>query len=118
MITPAIVTESILWYRHVNHAERWLCAPMQKTGNAHSAFIPGSYTNSPYPLQHYFELPHHGCSYFFICQLNPDVQQPALTCVIFVGEVGRPRTPRIAGSIDHFKRQRRVAEFRQNLQLA
>jgi hypothetical protein len=29
---------------------------MQKTGNAHSGFIPGSYTNSPYPLQYYFEL--------------------------------------------------------------
>jgi hypothetical protein len=56
MIMPAIVTESILWYRHVNHAERWLCAPMGKTGNAHSGFIPGSYTNSPYPLQYYFEL--------------------------------------------------------------
>ena len=56
IIMPAIVTESILWYRHVNHAERWLCAPMQKTGNAHSGFIPGSYTNSPYPLQYYFEL--------------------------------------------------------------
>jgi hypothetical protein len=56
VITPAIVTESVLWYRHVNHAERWLSAPMQKTGNAHSAFIPGSYTNSPCPLQYYFEL--------------------------------------------------------------
>ncbi len=56
MNTPAIVTESVLWYRHVNHAERWVSAPMQKTGNSHSAFIPGSYTSSPYPLQYYFEL--------------------------------------------------------------
>ena len=56
MITPAIVTESILWYRHVNHAERWVSAPMQKTGDARSAFIPSSYTSSPYPLQYYFEL--------------------------------------------------------------
>ena len=54
--TPAIVTESVLWYRHVNHAERWMSAPMQKTGNAHRGFIPTSYTNSPYPLQYYFEL--------------------------------------------------------------
>jgi hypothetical protein len=29
---------------------------MQKNGNAHSAFISGSYTSSPYPLQYYFEL--------------------------------------------------------------
>jgi hypothetical protein len=56
MATPAIVTESVLWYRHVNHAERWVSAPMQKTGNLHNAFIPGSYTSSPYPLQYYFEL--------------------------------------------------------------
>jgi hypothetical protein len=56
MITPAIVTESVLWYRHVNHAERWVSTPMQKTGNSHSAFIPGGYTSSPYPLQYYFEL--------------------------------------------------------------
>ena len=56
MITPAIVTESMLWYRHVNHAERWVSAPMQKTGDARSAFIPSSYTSSPYPLQYYFEL--------------------------------------------------------------
>lgn len=56
MTTSAIVTESILWYRHVNHAERWVSAPMQKNGDSHSAFIPGSYTSSPYPLQYYFEL--------------------------------------------------------------
>jgi len=54
--TPAIVTESILWYRHVNHGERWLSAPMQKTGNVHSASVPASYTDSLYPLQYYFEL--------------------------------------------------------------
>jgi len=56
MIPPATVVESVLWYRRVNHAERWVSAPMHKTGNAQSAFIPGSYTNSPYPLQYYFEL--------------------------------------------------------------
>lgn len=54
--TSAIVTESTLWYRHVNHGERWLFAQMQKTNNAHSAYVPGHYTNSLYPLQYYFEL--------------------------------------------------------------
>jgi len=54
--TPAIVTESILWYRHVNQGERWSSVPMQKAGNAYSASIPGGYTNSRYPLQYYFEL--------------------------------------------------------------
>jgi hypothetical protein len=54
--THAVVTESTLWYRHVNHGERWAFAAMQKNGNTYSVSIPGSYTNSPYPLQYYFEL--------------------------------------------------------------
>ena len=51
--TPATV---ILWYRHVNHGERWLSVPMQRTAGTHTAAIPAAYTNSPYPLQYYFEL--------------------------------------------------------------
>ncbi len=54
--TPAGVTESILWYRHVNHGERWLSTPMQQAGVSHKAAIPAAYTDSPYPLQYYFEL--------------------------------------------------------------
>ena len=54
--TPTIVTESILWYRHVNQGERWSSVPMHKSANAYNASVPGSYTNSPYPLQYYFEL--------------------------------------------------------------
>ncbi len=54
--TSAIVTESILWYRHVNQGERWSSVPMQKAANDYVASIPGGYTNSPYPLQYYFEL--------------------------------------------------------------
>jgi len=30
--------------------------PMQKTGNAYSASIPGSYAGSMFPLQYYFEF--------------------------------------------------------------
>jgi hypothetical protein len=56
IIAPAIVTESLVWYRHVNQAERWLCEPMQKTGDIHRFSIPGNYAASPYPLQYYFEL--------------------------------------------------------------
>jgi hypothetical protein len=54
--TPTIVTAAILWYRHVNHGERWLSTPMQQSGATHTAAIPAAYTNSPYPLQYYFEL--------------------------------------------------------------
>jgi len=53
---PPTVTEAALWYRHVNHGERWLSTPMQRTGTAHTAAIPAAYTDSPYPLQYYFEL--------------------------------------------------------------
>lgn len=55
-VTASAVTESILWYRHVNQGERWLSVPMNRSGDAHSATIPQSYTNSPYPLQYYFEF--------------------------------------------------------------
>jgi hypothetical protein len=53
---PVAVTSAVLWYRHVNHGERWLSIPMQRAGNSCSAAIAGSYTGSPYPLQYYFEL--------------------------------------------------------------
>ena len=54
--TPATVTEAILWYRHVNHGERWLFTPMRRDAANYAAAIPAAYTNSPYPLQYYFEL--------------------------------------------------------------
>jgi len=53
---PESVTSAILWYRHVNHGERWLSVPMQRSGSTRSATIPGHYTDSPFPLQYYFEL--------------------------------------------------------------
>jgi hypothetical protein len=45
-----------LFYRHVNHAERWRSVPMQQAGAAFTAAIPADYTASPFPLQYYFEL--------------------------------------------------------------
>lgn len=45
-----------LYYRHVNQAERWQSAAMERKSAAHAAAIPGDYTDSPYPLQYYFEL--------------------------------------------------------------
>jgi hypothetical protein len=50
------ITEAVLWYRHVTHAERWLSKPMERSGQAFSGTIPGMYTQSPFPLQYYFEL--------------------------------------------------------------
>jgi hypothetical protein len=54
--TAQPITEAILWYRHVTHGERWLSKPMQHTGQTFTAAIPGTYTQSPFPLQYYFEL--------------------------------------------------------------
>jgi hypothetical protein len=46
-----------LQYRHVNQAEHWSAAPMQSQAAGHFvATIPADYTQSPYPLQYYFEL--------------------------------------------------------------
>ena len=45
-----------LYYRHVNQAERYQTAEMQAAGNRYRAAIPGAYTDSPFPLQYYFEL--------------------------------------------------------------
>jgi hypothetical protein len=47
-----------LYYRHVNQAERFETASMQAQGNHFRATIPAAYTNSPYPLQYYFEIKH------------------------------------------------------------
>jgi hypothetical protein len=46
----------LLLYRHVNQAERWESEPMQSEGRLWRAAIPAVYTNSPYPVQYYFEL--------------------------------------------------------------
>jgi hypothetical protein len=54
--TRSTFTEAILWYRHVNHGERWLAVSMQHSVGAYSAVIAAEYTNSLYPLQYYFEL--------------------------------------------------------------
>ena len=50
------ITEAFLWYRHVTQAERWLSKPMERSAQVFAATIPGAYTQSPFPLQYYFEL--------------------------------------------------------------
>jgi len=44
------------YYRHVNQAERYVAVEMEMKDGVYRAAIPGSYTNSPYPLEYYFEL--------------------------------------------------------------
>jgi hypothetical protein len=65
-VPPATGSVTVtLVYRHVNHAERWLRLPMaQGAGRLHAA-IPGGYTDSPYPLQYYFELRTADAAWFY-----------------------------------------------------
>ena len=55
-----------LFYRHVNHGERYQSLDMKPDGLNFKAEIPGPYTNSEYPLEYYFELresPETACLY-------------------------------------------------------
>ena len=54
------VASARLYYRHVNQAERWRVAEMDRKGATYVAAIPGEYTDSAYPLQYYFELKSEG----------------------------------------------------------
>jgi hypothetical protein len=45
-----------LHYRHVNQAEVYTVSEMQLRDSAYRTAIPAAYTESPYPLQYYFEL--------------------------------------------------------------
>lgn len=55
-LTGETVASAYLHYRHVSQAERWQSAVMEAKGASYTAAIPGAYTDSPYPLQYYFEL--------------------------------------------------------------
>jgi len=72
-----------LRYRRVNQAEEWQTTEMGREREDFSATIPADYTNSPFPLQYYFQirsdsgqarlhpgLEHrwHGQPYFFLPQ--------------------------------------------------
>lgn len=50
------IETATLHYRRVNQAERFQSLIMESEGNHFYAQIPGAYTESPYPLQYYFEL--------------------------------------------------------------
>jgi hypothetical protein len=54
--TTTSITSVILYYRHVNQAERFSSMPMRFQGDRYHAAIPDTYTDSPYPLQYYFEI--------------------------------------------------------------
>jgi hypothetical protein len=54
-----------LFYRHVNHAERWRDMPIERASSSFAAAIPADYTNSPFPLQYYFELSRRDAAWLY-----------------------------------------------------
>ncbi len=48
------VTNVTLYYRHVNQAEAGQAMPIKAANGGFQGTIPGSYTQSPFPLQYYF----------------------------------------------------------------
>lgn len=68
---------ALLHYRHVNQSETFLGAEMEATGGRYRGQIPAAYTDSPYPLQYYFELRESPEKAWFYPGLGPDlVVQP------------------------------------------
>ncbi len=72
-----------LRYRHVNQAEIWQMIEMERAGDDYRAVIAADYTDSPFPLQYYFQIHSdsgqawlhpglerrwHGQPYFFVRQ--------------------------------------------------
>jgi hypothetical protein len=55
-LSAPVLTSAALYYRHVSQAERWQSILMNRDGDTYVATIPSAYTDSPYPLQYYFEL--------------------------------------------------------------
>jgi hypothetical protein len=49
-------TTARLHYRHVDQAERWTWLEMQRGGRGFRGTIPAEYTQSPFPLEYYFEV--------------------------------------------------------------
>jgi hypothetical protein len=55
-LTGPALASARLHYRPVNQAVRWQSVIMDRKGAAYAAAIPAAYTDSPFPLQYYFEL--------------------------------------------------------------
>ncbi len=53
--TQARASSVRVHYRHVNQAERYQVADMRRHAGTYRATVPAAYTESPFPLQYYFE---------------------------------------------------------------
>ncbi|HCC58339.1 MAG TPA: hypothetical protein DEQ47_13990, partial [Solibacterales bacterium] len=55
-LPPADDATVHLFHRRVDQAERWVSTPMESRGGNYRALVPADYTQSPFPLQYYFEV--------------------------------------------------------------
>lgn len=70
--TSAQVTARV-YYRRVTQAERYNSAEMELKDGRYRATIPGSYTDSPYPLEYYFELRQGSASAWLYPGFTPEL---------------------------------------------
>ena len=54
-----------LYYRQADQSQRWRSAEMQGKDNEFRGAVPGDYTQSPFPIQYYFEVHEPGGSTIF-----------------------------------------------------
>jgi hypothetical protein len=62
-----------LRYRHLDQSERYVLVDLEPRGESLVATIPGSYSDSPYPLQYFFELRDPLGSAWLYPGLDPDL---------------------------------------------
>jgi hypothetical protein len=53
---PAGILGLRLRYRHVNQGEDWRSLEMERVGNDYRMIIAEDYTDTPFPLQYYFQI--------------------------------------------------------------
>jgi hypothetical protein len=63
-------------YRHTHQAQSWQAAPMQIQADGYLGAIPGSYTDTPYPLQYYFELSDEAGRAWLFPSLGANLSEP------------------------------------------
>lgn len=69
----SIPKKVLLYYRHVNQAERWQSIEMKSNGNIFNSEIPADYTSKRYPLQYYFEIQTDSINATLYPQLSADL---------------------------------------------
>lgn len=93
-----------LRYRHVNQAERYQTAELQANRETYQAIIPASFTDSPYPLQYYFELRRDPGNAWLYPGFTPDLMNQPYFVVRPIGNTRTDRPNTTAWKINHSQR--------------